>query len=227
MPTKWVLRLIVLAAFAPLANAGGENHLSPFIGTLFSSSDLNAYATIFYPTEPYLLDASLLLFEPLPQELATRPWWTHAHVDVRAGAATDYLGRTGDVLFRSNTLDISHLPTVGKAFNNDPLLELKLSDSGLDRPIPVTPDQPYSLVLVKDGVPDGTWGYIPQGQFVYTPPLPTTPPYGLVHLATYGDSFWASGGPIPFATVTSTTPEPTTALLLGAFVLPTLHRRRR
>jgi hypothetical protein len=227
MPTKSVLRLLLLSLCAPLASAGGENHLAPFGGTLASRSDLSAYATVFYPTEPYLLDASLMLFQPLPQDAATRPWWTHAHVDVRTGAPTDVLGRTGGVLFRSNTLDFSRLATIGKAFNTYPLLELKLSDFGLDRPIPVTPNQPYSLVLFEDGVPNGTWSHVAQGGIVYHSPFPTQFPYGLLHNVSYGDNGWATGEPIPFATVTSTTPEPTSALLLLAVTLPALQRRRR
>ena len=121
----------------------------------------NGIGETFVPSQGFVTDVSIFVIPRWVPAGAncTRPWGSDAHLEIYSGLP-GFDGSGGNVLFRSSRIDFESLPIVAVITpqGEDSLYigEVKASNLGLVKPIPVTVDSIYSLVLADYGNCDST-----------------------------------------------------------------------
>src|SRR5688572_15214004 len=180
-------------------------------------NDLNGTGQTFTATNVRLSDASFLLCERDP----TRPWWSQARLQVRAGPPGNFDGTSGNILFESPIIDFDALPPVGTAFNGDDLYELKLSEHGMTTELALSVGGLYSVVIVDPG----TTGWM---HFAGESPGTYAGGNRVDHNRAYANEFWSISEESDLAfQVTMTAPEPSSGIIVIGGVWVTMMRRAK
>lgn len=177
---------------------------------LVLTDGVNGIGQTFVATDPFIVDASLLLTSADPD---IGEWTDQAHFELRRGLPGNLDGTSGNVLFRSGAIDATSLPQVGMLFGR-PLYELQLTKVGLGAPIATVAGETYTLALVGDET---------IGSMNYAAILPQTYPSGgeVIHGRGFANGFWSgpSGSEDLAFKVVGAVPEPGSATACVAVCL--------